>query len=191
MQSELETLIGKYTQAEVIDFPTYLQHKKREASSYPLPLRNDIKAGYVVVASSEAIERMIYAKSFRQLGYETFIVEKPSNDNAMGRIAIAPLKNDLEAILWIGSGLDFDESLPVEIVKTLALWRDYCSFNVIGAGTNWVLIDFESLPSNVETFAAMIIEFCPNVLTSAIRNERDLAELLQNERTLTLRWRSY
>jgi hypothetical protein len=191
MEEALAELIKKYTSDEPMDFPTYLRHKKREPDEYPLPLRNDIKNGWVVAASSEAIERMIFAKSFRALGYETFIVEKPRADNEFGRIAVAPLKNDLEAILWMESGHDFDETQPVEIVKTLADWRDYCDFHVIGAGINWVLVDFESLPNNVEAFAGMIIDFCPDVLGGTIRNEHDLAEVLQEERTLTLRWRSY
>ncbi|MCL2521010.1 MAG: DUF4253 domain-containing protein [Spirochaetaceae bacterium] len=189
MSSNLNELIKKYTASEPIDFPSYLKQKKRELADYPMPVKEDVKKGYVVAANAEMMERMLYAKSFRQLGYETFIVEKPRGEADLGFIAIAPLNNDLEAILWLQTGLDFDPAWPIEIVKALALWRDYCNLHIIGAGLSWVEIDFETLPNNVESFANIIINFCEGVLSGPIRNAHDLAEHLQNERTITLRFK--
>ena len=189
MQEELANLIKRYTQDTPIDFPTYLQQRRRYVADYPLPLRNEIQNGYVVLADGEMLERMLYAQSFRQLGYQTFIIEKPRPDYDFGRIAVAPLKNDLEALLWMQTGYDFDEMQPAELVKTLASWRDYCNFKLIGVGLSWVEIDFESLPNNLEAFANIIIEFCPDVLGGRVRNEYDLAEQLQNERCIILRFR--
>lgn len=187
MEAGLKELLEKYSSVEPTLFTNYLKLRKRDPEEYPPMLKDKLEKGYVLVASEDAIERMIYAKTFREFGMSTFIVEEPK-DNKDGLIAIAPLQNDLEAILWLLTGYHIEETMPADIIKTLAKWRDYCSFRVEGAGLDWVKLDFETLPTDTLKFAAIILDFCPS-LKNSIGKEAVISEHLLSERKITLKWK--
>ncbi|MFH0824316.1 MAG: DUF4253 domain-containing protein [Pseudomonadota bacterium] len=53
---------------------------------------------------------------------------------------------------------------PKEIIDKLKSWEELCSFDIIGAGFDWVHILFRDIPADLVAFARDAYDFCPDTM---------------------------
>jgi|GEM_PF-732199 len=72
--------------------------------------------------------------------------------------------DDLLAIREAGtSGPNYDIS-NADVLKELARWKSFCSFDVLSAQGDRAEIRFNSLPADMDTFAQELYAFCPDLV---------------------------
>lgn len=184
----LRTLIASYSDEELQPFLLYANRHGLYADDYPADIAASLADGWTLAADAETIERLLFVKSIHKLGYSSFMIERPRRMQA-GRLCIAPLKNDLDAILWMQTAKDTFDAGPAGIIETLQRWRRYCSLRLAGAGLIWIKLDFETLPEDIAAFSESVIRFCPEIIAGSIESADDLAEMLHDERSLALYWK--
>ena len=75
-----------------------------------------------------------------------------------------------------------------DIVKKIAEWKDNYGITIIGCGLDWLEIEFDKLPSDLDTFANEIYEFCPDIVDEPGRKVEDLKALIEKEHGVWLWW---
>ncbi len=116
------------------------------------------------------------------------------------------------SLLWVRqtNGANYDV-MTSDILHKLDEWSQQCSFRIIGAGYDWIELEFASLPQDILAFAEDIYELCPDTLDQNVvkappeglseeelldfiedaideQDPEDLAEFLQREKRLFLWW---
>lgn len=111
------------------------------------------------------------------------------------------MRDDAEFVqLWRAETNGANYGLSTEdIVAHLKAWRSMCSFRIVDAKHDMVVLEFENLPKDVDAFANDIYDFCPDVVDqgtafaaemqeSELDGLETLKRVLQDKRKLTLWW---
>jgi hypothetical protein len=82
-----------------------------------------------------------------------------------------------------GANFDLDTE---DIITKVAQWETLCELHIVGAGYDWLDLQFDRLPDNLQAFAEDVYEFCPDTLDQgyvgpALGNGRDISEMSQEE----------
>lgn len=77
--------------------------------------------------------------------------------------------DDPSSLLWVRqtNGVNV-EVYTQDVLDRLDEWAERCSFAMLGAGWDWVELNFDTLPDDLEDFAEEICEFCPDTIDQAI-----------------------
>ncbi|WP_013334655.1 DUF4253 domain-containing protein [Gloeothece verrucosa] len=140
-------------------------------------------------------------------GYLLFATEYKQTEN-QGKAILIKSYNSYDILtIQLTNGANYNITNH-DIVHLLEQWAKFCAFQIIGADFDWLELQFQTLPDNLNAFAQEIYEFCPNILTQgyigeslsedasiedweeALDNQtiEDLAEFLQKTKTLFLWW---
>jgi hypothetical protein len=121
------------------------------------------------------------------LGYLAFVIEV----NAGTRTdKIGVLKGtDQYAILRVmqTDGDEYDISNS-DIVERLQEWGTSSPFNILGADTDWVEIEFKRLPKDLDAFSREVSDFCPDAVDQGPGGVVELARKIRHTKRLFLRW---
>lgn len=111
-----------------------------------------------------------------------------SNATYQGQCAIGVLKGtDVCDFLRLqntnGANFELDTE---DIVARLAQWEKRCRLHIVGAGFDWLDLQFDTLPDDLQAFAEEVYEFCPDTLDQgyvgpALGHGRDISEMSQEE----------
>ena len=73
-----------------------------------------------------------------------------------------------------------------DILDRLRAWEELCAFEVVGASTDWVALQFRALPADLCAFAVEVYTFCPDTVTQGVglTREADDPELFAAARNL-------
>jgi hypothetical protein len=82
-----------------------------------------------------------------------------------------------------GANFDLDTE---DIIAKLAEWETLCELHITGAGFDWVDLQFDTLPDDLQSFAENVYEFCPDTLDQGFvgpdpSDGRNISELTQEE----------
>lgn len=55
-----------------------------------------------------------------------------------------------------------------DIIERLEKWKKLCAFDVVGASTDWVAVQFSQLPKDLFRFAEDVYFFCPDVVGQGV-----------------------
>ena len=121
-------------------------------------------------------------------GYRAFWSEVYESNGAKTSDEIAVLKTvDQYSIIQLrrSNGGNYGVSTD-DVIKRLKEWENRCQFQIVGAGGDWVAVQFESLPENTCAFAEEIYEFCPDTVEQGVglTNECDDPETFEAARQL-------
>jgi len=76
------------------------------------------------------------------------------------------------------SGGNYDLA-PEDVVARLQQWQQLCSFTIVGASHDWTLLEFETLPADLDAFAQEIYAFCPDTIDQHFGCFNDMAEVME------------
>lgn len=72
-------------------------------------------------------------------------------------------------LLWARgtNGANYDVG-PQELIDRLQAWSTRSAFRLVGAGVDWIELQFQRLPSDLTAFAQEVYDFCPDTLDQGI-----------------------
>ncbi|RZJ53396.1 MAG: DUF4253 domain-containing protein [Flavobacterium sp.] len=103
-------------------------------------------------------------------------------------VAIIKGTDDLDILKYrksngINYGLENDD-----IIKKMEEWQTKYGISVIGCELDYVHIDFDKLPENMDEFAKEVYKFCPDSVDQGVGNIESLKEYIQQEKGIFLWW---
>lgn len=124
----------------------------------------------------------------RPRGYRAFWTTMYNENGSTRDDVVAVLKSldDSEIIrLQRTNGGNYGVSMEA-ILEKLDSWRTECELQIVGAASDWVAIEFSTLPQDICAFAEDIYEWCPDTVEQGVglESEEDDPEKFQAARQL-------
>ena len=100
-----------------------------------------------------------------------------------------PKENDMFAPLVEAdtNGDNYDVSTE-DIIARLKQWQKLCSFTLSDVDYNQVILNFSTLPKDLEAFLQDAIEFCPDIVDDPEAGIPMLKQQLTERKKLELWW---
>jgi hypothetical protein len=148
-----------------------------------------IAPGIVVSVPEDKAENIFAAlrRKLQPLHYMAFVVEM---NDAIKVYKIGVLKGtDEYDILRImhTDGDDYDISNQ-DVIDWLKELEKKASFNIIGADSDWVEIEFTALPGDLKALAESVYDFCPDAVDQGSGSIDGLAKEIRQTNRLFLWW---
>ncbi len=74
------------------------------------------------------------------------------------------------------------------VVAKLQEWEAKSAFQIIGADFDWVEVEFETVPEDIDAFAREVYDFCPDTVDQGVESVQALGTAIEKEKTLFLWW---
>ena len=75
-----------------------------------------------------------------------------------------------------------------DIVKKITDWKSKYGLSIIGCSRDWVHVEFEKLPTDLDTFAKEVYEFCPDSVDQGAGTIDKLKEAIVEMNGIYLWW---
>ncbi|MBX7155743.1 MAG: DUF4253 domain-containing protein [Bacteriodetes bacterium] len=178
--TELLTELKSLTESELKQLPAVDQETGEV-------LYNQFFNGVFTETSKEkAIEYVMKLKAkFRSKGYLVFIFQGEDNNK---NVAVIKGTDDLDILRYrrtdgINYGLTNEK-----IVKRISEWKSEYGLIVVGCGRDWLQVEFDKLPSDIDAFANEVHSFCPNTVNQGVRTIDMLKKAIKEMKGLWLWW---
>lgn len=124
-------------------------------------------------------------KRFRENGYLIFVFE--GEDYKMG-VAVINGTDDLDILRYrrtdgINYGLENED-----VVKKMSEWKAKYGLIVIGCSRDWLQVEFDKLPADMDAFAQEVFEFCPDSVEQGVGTIEKLKEVISEMKGIWLWW---
>ena len=145
--------------------------------------------GIVVSVPRDKTDRVLASLRLKltPLNYMPFIVEMNA---ALRTDKIGVIKGpDQHEILRImhTDGDDYDISHQ-DVIDRLKEWEKCCPFVIIGAGSNWVELEFKTLPRDLRAFVEEVNDFSPDAVEQGPGSIAELIKEIKRTNRLFLIW---
>ncbi|MEN2413250.1 DUF4253 domain-containing protein [Flavobacterium mesophilum] len=141
---------------------------------------------YSETTEDQAVNFVKKLKSkFREKGYLIFVFEDNDNKNS---VAVIKGTDDLDIIRYRRTdGINYDLD-NLKVVTKIADWKAKYGLIVIGSGRDWVHIEFDKLPSDLDAFAKEVYAFCPDSVDQGVGTLENLKPAIKEMNGLWLWW---
>lgn len=191
-QTKPETAKTKYSEAELLQELKDLT--QNDLKKLPVidqetgeVLNNKFYDGsYSETTDDKAIEIVKKLKSkFRDSGYLIFVFEGDSDKKG---VAVIKGTDDLDIIRYrrtdgINYGLE-----NADVVEKISEWKSKYGLVVIGCGRDWVHIEFDKLPEDLDAFSKEVYKFCPDSVDQGVGTVENLKPAIKEMNGLWLWW---
>lgn len=145
--------------------------------------------GIVFNSDAESAYNLVFKlrDNFFALGHLIFISEEDKAHNIY-KIAVIKSSDQFDILRLMQTNGENYNIFNKDVINKLTDWNNKFPFAIIGAGNDWVEAMFQSAPSNAETFANDVYEFCPDVVDSGSGSVKYLADELKDTGILYLWW---
>jgi hypothetical protein len=134
------------------------------------------KANYIVKSLKE---------KFRELGYLIFVV---TGENDSKNIGVIKGTDELDVLRYRRTdGINHDYENE-DIVLKIAEWNDKYGLIIIGCGRDWLELEFNEMPINLNEFAEEVYEFCPDIVDQGVGGIESLILMIQEMNGVWLWW---
>ena len=128
-----------------------------------------------------------YRAALRKDGLMMFVSEQNYGDKP-DELAILKTNDQYDIIRVMATdGINYDIDNAM-VVKKLKEWEKTCSFEITGAGQDWMEAVFTKQPADMAVFAKQVYTFCPDVVDQGTGTQEGLAEEMKGKNTLYLWW---
>jgi hypothetical protein len=138
--------------------------------------------------SREADEIMEkYRQPLKARGIMLFLSQE-NFDTRPDEIALLKTRDEFDTLRAMGTctpNYDLDTD---DIINILKSWQKMCSFEITGAGTNWVSADFIKQPADMKDFASKVYDICPDVVDQGTGSVDNMAEEMKDQNFVYLWW---
>lgn len=134
----------------------------------------------------QALEYVMKLKSkFRTKGYLIFVFEDGENKN---HVAIIKGNDDIDILRYSGTqGINHGLENK-DIISKISDWKSKYGLKVIGCSSDWVHIQFDKLPTDMDAFANEVYEFCPDSVDQGVGSIDELKKAIVEMQGLWLWW---
>ncbi len=148
-----------------------------------------IASGIVVPVPEDKMDRIFASlrKKLIPLKYMPFVVEM-NEGLKIEKIGILKGTDQFEILrIMHTDGDDYDISNQ-DVIDRLKEWEVHSPFDIIGADSDWVEIEFKRLPKDLDAFAEEVYDFCPDAVDQGPGSVAALAKEIQKTKKLFLWW---
>lgn len=148
-----------------------------------------VAPGIAVPVPDDKTERVLadLRKRLEPLHYTPYVVEI-NGPIKMNKIGVLKGTDQYEILrIMRTDGVDYDISNQ-DVIERLKEWEKASSFRVIGAGEDWVEIEFKILPKDLKSFVHEVTEFSPDTLMQGPRTHEKLVKEIKKTNRVRLLW---
>jgi hypothetical protein len=195
---------SKLTQTEIellkkIDFKTELLSELKEFTNKDfkqLPaieeetgdiLNDKLYNGiYTETTEEKGIEFVKKLKEkYRENGYLIFVFETEDDKK---NVAVIKGNNDLDILKYRRTdGINYDIDNE-DLVKKISEWKTKYGLIVIGCSRDWLQVEFDKMPTDLDAFTKEVYEFCPDSVDQGVGTIEKLKEAIKEMRGVWLWW---
>jgi len=121
------------------------------------------------------------------LHYMPFIVEK-NPGLKLNKIGVIKGMDQYEILRIMHTDGDEYDISNQDVIERLKEWQKISSFDIIGADSDWVEIQFKTLPRDLQSFAHEVYEFSPDAVTRGPHDIDIVIESIKKTKRLILLW---
>lgn len=152
--------------------------------------------GYQIVASGIAVpvpqdktDKLLASlrKKLHPLSYTPFIVERNPGLKT-DKIGVIRGLDQYEILRIMHTDGEESEITTQDVIDRLKDWEKIASFDIIGADSDWVEVEFKILPKDLKAFSEDVDEFSPDAVERGPGTIEKLAKELKKTRRLRLLW---
>lgn len=122
---------------------------------------------------------------YRESSYLIFVFE---GEDDKKNVAVIKGTDDLDILRYRRTdGINYDLENE-DVVKKISEWKSKYGLIVIGCSRDWLQIEFEKLPSNIDVFAKEVYEFCPDSVDQGVETIDNLKKAIKEMNGLWLWW---
>ena len=141
---------------------------------------------YTETTEQNAVEYIKKLKQrFRENGYLIFLYE---GEDHKKNVAVIKGTDDLDILRYrrtdgINHGLENEA-----IVKKISDWKLKYGLIVIGCSRDWLQVEFDTLPTNLDDFAKEVYKFCPDSVDQGVGTIDKLKQAIKEMKGIWLWW---
>lgn len=123
--------------------------------------------------------------NYRKNGYLIFVFE---GEDDKKNVAVIKGSDDLDIIRYRRTdGINYDLENE-DVVNKISEWKSKYGLTVIGCSRDWLQIEFDKLPTNIDAFAKEVYEFCPDSVDQGVGTIDRLKDAIKEMNGLWLWW---
>ena len=148
-----------------------------------------IAPGIVISVPEDKTDHILSSlrKKLLPLKYMPFVVEM-NEGLKIDKIGIIKGTDQFEILrIMHTAGGEYDISNQ-DVIDRLKEWEVNSPFDILGADSDWVEIEFRILPKDLTAFAEEVYDFCPDAVDEGSGGIADLAKEIQKTKKLFLLW---
>jgi hypothetical protein len=145
--------------------------------------------GVSVPVPEEKTDEILHAlrKKLAPLKYMAFVVEMNESIN-MDKIGVLKGTDQYQILRLMHTAGDQYDISSEDVIGRLKDWEKTSPLDIIGAGNDWVEIEFRTLPRDLKAFVEEVYDFCPDAVDEGPGTTADLARDIQQTKKLFLLW---
>ena len=122
---------------------------------------------------------------FRAQGYLVFVFE---GENNVSGLAAIKGTDELEILRYRRTdGINYDLENE-DIVKKVSEWKAKYGLIVIGCSRDWLHVEFDNLPDDLNAFAKEVYAFCPDAVDQGVGSLEALSQAIKEMKGVWLWW---
>ncbi len=126
-------------------------------------------------------------RKLHPLRYMAFVVEMNTGMKA-DKIGIIRSSDQYEILRIMHTDGDEYEISNQDVIDRLKEWEKIAHFEIIGADSDWVELEFKKLPPDLKAFAEEVYEFSPDAVDEGPGTVEGLIKEMQKTKRLLLLW---
>jgi hypothetical protein len=127
----------------------------------------------------------ILKPKFRDKGFLVFLFD---GENGKKLIGVIKGTDDLDILRYRRTdGINYD-LVNEDIVSKISDWKSKYGLIIIGCSQDWLQIEFDTLPLNIDEFATEVYEFCPDSVDQGVGTVEKLKQAIVEMKGLWLWW---
>jgi hypothetical protein len=121
---------------------------------------------------------------FLEQNYNLFVFDSGEGNY----LSVIKGKSDTEVLKWRQTnGINYDIDND-SIISKLQEWKSKFDFILLGAGMDWLQIQFITQPLDFDKFAEEVYEFCPDIIDQGVGDFEELAPEMKRINGVFLWW---
>lgn len=141
---------------------------------------------FTETSEEKAVEFVKRLKNkFRENGYLVFVFE---GEDDKKNVAVIKGTDDLDILRYRRTdGINYDLENK-DVVKKISEWKTKYGLIVIGCSRDWLQVEFDKLPDDIDAFAKEVYEFCPDSVDQGVGTIDKLKEAIKEMDGVWLWW---
>jgi hypothetical protein len=119
--------------------------------------------------------------------YMAFVIEM-NETISTGTIGVLKGTDQYEILRIMHTDGDQYDISNEDVIERLKEWEKTSPLDIIGAGNDWVEVEFRKLPKDLKAFVEEVYDFCPDAVDQGPGTTAELARDIQLTKKLFLWW---
>ncbi len=124
-------------------------------------------------------------EKYREYGYLIYVFESEDDKK---NVAVIKGKDDLDILKYRRTdGINYDIDNE-DLVKKISEWKTKYGLILIGCSRDWLQVEFDKMPTDLDAFAKEVYEFCPDSVDQGVGTIEKLKEAIKEMKGVWLWW---